>query len=637
MGKLIFIGLLFLAYNLNGQIATGEELPSSIYPISNFDNINTISFGINSDSLINLENSYTDTAFICGKPIHCQIDLINEGTVIFETSNFTLYQLKIQSSTARSIGIYFSQLYLPNGCKLFGFNNNKTQIIGAINTSGNRPNQKFAIQPISGDIITLEYLIPKDLTEVPLMIVDKVGHFYKDIVSILSDDVPEKSGDCYEDIHCSLNYGKERAVLKWLFFDPSDDNFYQCSGSILNQNVSANELKPYVYTANHCGKDAELETAVFYFNYNNHACDVDGSTLDYTTIGATKKASKGLFDMFLMELNQTPPPDYNIHYLGWDRDNNFDLFAFVDGIHHPEGIEKAKSEGRIVDNTNPNFWRVRWDMNDAPTAKGSSGSPLIETFYGRVIGDLSYGNTDCDNIDGVDKYGKFRKQWDATQGADERLRDWLDPDNTDANDLDGRDPCFDNILIQERFMYPALQYQPENKVTIQVNNSINTEDRVWLMNGSHYRFTAGGSIELNPGFQTLGNARFEASIAMCTAIANNHMGLINDEITESPNDLNHLQDLGESFSTNIINSIKCYPNPFKDEAIIEFSLENDEFVNLFISNVYGEIISILINNEFHEKDIHQIILNSNNLAAGTYYYTIKTPTFTETQKLILLK
>ncbi len=340
--------------------------------------------------------------------------------------------------------------------------------------------------------------------------------------------------------------------------------------------------------------------------------------------------------MFLMELYSTPPPDYNIFYAGWDRNKRSDLFSFVAGIHHPHGGKKAVSEGTFVTNSNPNFWRVKWDRNDAPTAPGSSGSPLFEEFYDRVVGDLSYGTSECDNTNGVDRYGKFRKQWSDIGGSDKRLKDWLDPNGNDPTAIDGRDPCFDNLLIQNRNFYPASQYQPFNKVTIQAANTITTSYTVTIKVGSEYHFTAGSFITLEPGFTAEAGSNFLASIAPCTQIVTQQKMANVTTGNEASEDTIYKIDL-PFISPNIENRLRNFPNPFNQKTTIEFSLQDAGEVSLVITDVYGQTILVLVNNIYYSKGIFQVDFDSDKFPTGIYLYTFKTQAYSETKKMLLIK
>jgi PKD repeat protein len=71
------------------------------------------------------------------------------------------------------------------------------------------------------------------------------------------------------------------------------------------------------------------------------------------------------------------------------------------------------------------------------TEGGSSGSPIFNNS-GRIVGDLTGGGSYCSTPTSPDLYGKFSYSWDQNGStAAERLKDWLDPDNTGITTLDG--------------------------------------------------------------------------------------------------------------------------------------------------------------------------------------------------------
>ena len=95
--------------------------------------------------------------------------------------------------------------------------------------------------------------------------------------------------------------------------------------------------------------------------------------------------------------------------------------------------------------------------------------------------------------------------------------------------------------------------------------------------------------------------------------------------------------LTDYFIPTLENSIRNFPNPFSNKTTIEYSLKIDEQVNIFITNIYGEIIYSVSQNIFHSKGIYQIDLNTGLWASGTYFYSIQTPSYSQTQKMILIK
>lgn len=77
-----------------------------------------------------------------------------------------------------------------------------------------------------------------------------------------------------------------------------------------------------------------------------------------------------------------------------------------------------------------------WDFGI--TEGGSSGSGLFDANR-RLIGQLLGGSSDC-NTPGSDVYGKLSKSWTGTGANRRRLSNWLDPGNTGATTLEGKEP-----------------------------------------------------------------------------------------------------------------------------------------------------------------------------------------------------
>jgi len=417
--KTSFLIALLLASitNVIGQINTGQ-LPKSFKFSSKIEKPKPINFSVSPNEILAKKTSKSDSTLFVAIPVLVNKNLMENSTKVYSDDNFNIYQMVFISKDATSLGTYFSEFYLPNWYELYAFNYDKTDVIGAFTYKNNSKTNKFAISPISGENLVLELYEPKNLIDIdnPRIIISQLSHhFRQNSQSLKSKKLRPNSTqidglNCYLDVMCESNFEKERAVFLWEYQDIDDNNFYVCSGSMINQDVPNSDLRPFAYTAEHCGGSADLTTAIFNFHFQNSICNVTSSPPNYSLVGATFRSKKSLSDMFLMELDNVPPPEFNIYYLGWDRNDRNDLPDEIRGIHHAEGGKKAVSVGTFNANTNPYFWRVTWDINNHPTSQGSSGSPLLLNNSLKVIGDLSYGTAQCDNLDGIDRYGKFRAQ-----------------------------------------------------------------------------------------------------------------------------------------------------------------------------------------------------------------------------------
>ncbi len=108
--------------------------------------------------------------------------------------------------------------------------------------------------------------------------------------------------------------------------------------------------------------------------------------------------------------------------------------AFADDINPPTTVDNCIGGGGVN-----SHWRSTWTLGT--TLQGSSGSALFHRGTARVIGHLSGGSAACDgNVPNgaSDCYGKVATFWDGP-AADSRLKDWLDPGNTNTLMVDGRE------------------------------------------------------------------------------------------------------------------------------------------------------------------------------------------------------
>jgi hypothetical protein len=79
-----------------------------------------------------------------------------------------------------------------------------------------------------------------------------------------------------------------------------------------------------------------------------------------------------------------------------------------------------------------------------------------------------------------------------------------------------------------------------------------------------------------------------------------------------------------------------YPNPFNPETRIDFSIPQEQMVKITVYNTIGEQVAELLN-ELTDAGNYSITFDGSNLGSDVYFYRIQTPTFTKTNKMILLK
>jgi hypothetical protein len=79
-----------------------------------------------------------------------------------------------------------------------------------------------------------------------------------------------------------------------------------------------------------------------------------------------------------------------------------------------------------------------------------------------------------------------------------------------------------------------------------------------------------------------------------------------------------------------------YPNPFNPVTTIRYSLPEATNVELRVLNMLGQTVEILVDG-YQSAGTHTIVFDASKLSSGFYIYQIKTPKFTSSRKLSLVK
>ena len=94
-----------------------------------------------------------------------------------------------------------------------------------------------------------------------------------------------------------------------------------------------------------------------------------------------------------------------------------------------------------------------------------------------------------------------------------------------------------------------------------------------------------------------------------------------------------LEDRGTPASFQLYQN---YPNPFNPSTVIKYHLSTATHVRLTIFDMLGREVRTLLN-EQKSAGSYQVSWNASGVPSGVYFYRLQAGSFTETQKLILLK
>jgi aminopeptidase N len=76
------------------------------------------------------------------------------------------------------------------------------------------------------------------------------------------------------------------------------------------------------------------------------------------------------------------------------------------------------------------------------------------------------------------------------------------------------------------------------------------------------------------------------------------------------------------------------PNPTNHETTISYSVSANIEVDIILYDLYGKKIKTL-ENEIKEPGTYQLVINTNDLASGVYFYSLEAGGFTKTKKMIV--
>lgn len=85
---------------------------------------------------------------------------------------------------------------------------------------------------------------------------------------------------------------------------------------------------------------------------------------------------------------------------------------------------------------------------------------------------------------------------------------------------------------------------------------------------------------------------------------------------------------------NIPLSMQCFPNPVSGTSSLQFSLPSAEAVTIVLHDALGRVVSVPVDHSIMNAGFHAKALQTNTLAAGTYFCTLQQGMRFTTQRLV---
>jgi len=335
-----------------------------------------------------------------------------------------IWRMGIKSEGALALNVTFSDFHLAKGASVFIYNEDRSEILGALTNENNKPTRILGTTPISGNKIIVELYEPFNSRGMNSLRIRSVAHVYRNY-----NDNSKSFGNstsCNLDVECLVEKNSKE-ISSSIVLISIEDGTHWATGTMINN--TNDDGRPLLLTSNKT-LQGDPEAWVFYFNLLSIDCSLNAgksSPLGRSLSGAQVIASSEENHFALLELFQLPPYEWGIHLAGWEREAGF--VEDAKSIHHPGGDSKKYAESHSILQTNTDFYNVSWDQGI--TEQGSIGAPLL-SGQSKLIGWLEDGSSECGHT-GSDLYFKLSEAWDGESSAT-RLSDWLDPGDTGVNE-----------------------------------------------------------------------------------------------------------------------------------------------------------------------------------------------------------
>jgi hypothetical protein len=563
-------------------------------------------------------NKNSITPLPAGVTIKTDPTLMNNGQWEKISPSRFIWTIFFKVKNAKSLNIYFENFNLGQNDTLFIYSADHSNFLGAFTALNN--GSHFATGLLNSNTLVVEFSSRK-IKKLPFRI-KEIGVVLNQYEKNFGD-----AGPCEVPVNCSEgnDWQKQKSGVTRILVKEGS-GLYWCTGSLVNN--TNYDGKPYILTANHCGRNATADNYqewVFDFKYESPDCErpaIEPQTLTLTgseLIARGNTPGKGVASDFkLLLLKDTIPGEYKLYFNGWDRTGETPNHGVV--IHHPQGDIKFISTYNNItssyyygpENPDAPFWKVTWmetEHGHGVTEGGSSGSPLFNE-NGLIVGTLTGGDAFCSNLTAPDYFGKFSAHWDqGGNSAEAQLKPWLDPKNTGVTTLKGY--YKDGEILSAGFYTDVNKITAGSSVKFINNSEGNIVKYIWLFEGG----TPETSYEKDPPMIHYAHTG-KFNVTLIVESQYNKDSIVKE---------NYIEVIGS-----------LYPNPFikgvNDKVYVLVGDTPPDNIAANIYNISGKNMGTV---KFtHENN--KIVFSPKSLSAGVYIVYISINSVETPYKLVVL-
>ncbi|MBM4137697.1 MAG: hypothetical protein FJ241_12845 [Nitrospira sp.] len=256
----------------------------------------------------------------------------------FDIGKGSIWLFEIDAPTASGIDVHFTDVYLPEGAKIYVYSPSAPEKYRGPYRGG----PELWVGPISGDKIIIEVAIPVpyDHSKPPFKI-EGVGHLYRPSKQKSTlENIAPLAATCHNDATCYPDWAIEGDAVGRIYYRKGSLP-YLCTGTIIND--LSGDHTPYFLTANHCIPDDFSSISLFqvYWFYETNGClgtAPDMFSLPYSedAIYLAGKTKDEFSDFTLLELLGKVP--LTLSWAEWTTKEPSVGDSAI-GIHHPSDID----------------------------------------------------------------------------------------------------------------------------------------------------------------------------------------------------------------------------------------------------------------------------------------------------------
>ena len=455
---------IFACYLLSVQFVFAQNsLPSQ----AEISRINTITLPDLDLEKLQREDMSKEFDVRFAAPIDCNFSIEKNGEWSESEEGLLSWTFALHSKNAKAMAFLLENFYLPEGAKLYLFSPDKKQKIGVYTSKNNGNGNVFLTDFLQSDTAVFFFTQPKESKEKASFKISKTYHVYKKYHLELPQNEAFKSesrdGDaradfgfdtslpCHININCPEVDSAAQIVKKGVVRITMvlKEGIGYCTGTLMNN--TAQDGKPYILTAFHCqdGYTPYYNFWKFDFKYESPNCSNPiQEPVPQSITGCNLRSGWQATDFLLLELTTPIANSFNAHYNGWNR-STIAPSTKVFSVHHASGDIKKYIENDGTNLTIVYPYAIKWNNQVTTPAQhhfktiptkgvievGSSGSGLFNDKK-QLVGNFNGGDYNGCTVNGM-YFGRLSKSWDGNGTATTRLKDWLDPLNTNAMELDG--------------------------------------------------------------------------------------------------------------------------------------------------------------------------------------------------------